>query len=101
MVQSQYQTAHDLVWRSRPKDRYTGRDGKAFVNQKQEIQLSAGTSPQVVGRGRRRNIPNNTSTATKTNSFSAQRERVKTGAQLVDKTWIRVNDPSAGSPTER
>jgi len=26
---------------------------------------------------------------------------LKTGAQLVDKTWIRVNDPSAGSPTER
>jgi hypothetical protein len=25
---------------------------------------------------------------------------LKTGAQLVD-TWIRVNDPSAGSPTER
>lgn len=36
-----------------------------------------------------------------TDSFSAQRERVKTGARLVDKTWIRVNDPSAGSPTER
>ena len=28
------------------------------------------------------------------------REKVKTSAQLVD-TWIRVNDPSAGSPTER
>ena len=28
------------------------------------------------------------------------RERLRTSSQLVD-TWIRVNDPSAGSPTER
>jgi hypothetical protein len=33
--------------------------------------------------------------------FMYQRQgELKTSAQLVD-TWIRVNDPSAGSPTER
>ena len=36
----------------------------------------------------------------KSSNSCATKGRMKTSSRLVD-TWIRVNDPSAGSPTER